>query len=112
MFATKGVGLPLDNLDYHIKKDGLDRYSLSKFAKRHKIDGVISIPLNPGNLSSDLYREAAGAFKVLVDMVSYPQEYGACTELFAGFSPEIMIENSGSWVIPFGRLMPIRKDLE
>lgn len=104
--ADKGVGVSLDNLDFHIEKPAMERYGLSKagnwahgveFAKRFKADGVVSIPLNPGNLDSDLYREHGFIFKLMTKAILYPSINGAYTELFAGLSPEITIEKSGSW---------------
>jgi retinol dehydrogenase 12 len=106
MFAHEPVGVPLDNLDYHIDKPQHYKYGISKtgnylhgieFAKRYRTDGVISIPLNPGNLSSDLYREQTGVFKLMIKILTYPCVFGAYTELFAGLSPKITIAESGSW---------------
>jgi retinol dehydrogenase-12 len=41
----------------------------------------------------------------------YPAVNGAYTELFAGLSPEVATAEKGTWVVPFGRIMPLRKDL-
>ncbi|KAI1851794.1 hypothetical protein JX265_013151 [Neoarthrinium moseri] len=114
------VGVSLDNLDYHNIIPPLDRYAISKagnwaqgveFARRHKADGVLSIPLNPGNLASELYRDQGAIFKLFLKLITYPTLFGAYTELYAGISPDITLEMSGTWVIPFGRIYPIRKDL-
>ncbi|KAF2810569.1 NAD(P)-binding protein [Mytilinidion resinicola] len=118
--GVKSLGLNLDNLDYHIPAEGMIKYALSKagnwlhgveFAKRYQADGVVSIPLNPGNLASDLYRQHGRLFSIFVAMITYPPINGAWTELYAGLSPEITLANSGSWVVPWGRILPIRKDL-
>ncbi|KAI1498747.1 putative short-chain dehydrogenase [Biscogniauxia marginata] len=118
--GEKSVGIHMDNLDYHIEKPYLYKYSISKtgnwmhgveYAKRHKADGIISIPLNPGNLSSELYRNAGLGLRLFCKIVTYPSINGAYTELYAGLSPEITLDKTGSWVVPFGRIMPIRKDL-
>ncbi|KAI1377174.1 putative short-chain dehydrogenase [Hypoxylon crocopeplum] len=118
--GEKSVGIDMSNLDYHNDKPYLIKYSISKvgnwmhgveFAKRYKADGVISIPLNPGNLRSDLYRDQKGLFKHFLNLVTYPSVNGAYTLLYAGLSPEITMEKTGSWVVPFGRILPIRKDL-
>lgn len=105
--GEKSVGLHMDNLDYHIPKAPLYKYSMSKvgnylhgveFAKRYRADGVVSIPLNPGNLASDLYRDQSGmVFKFLTKYVMYTSIFGAYTELYAGLSPDITLEKSGSW---------------
>ena len=38
--------------------------------------------------------------------------HGAYTELFAGLSPDVTLENNGAWIIPWGRINPVRKDIE
>lgn len=37
--------------------------------------------------------------------------YGAYTELFAGLAPEAGNIKEGEWVIPWGRVVEVRKDL-
>ncbi|KAI1214562.1 putative short-chain dehydrogenase [Annulohypoxylon truncatum] len=121
ILGEKSVGVDMSNLDYQ-KKDRpyLEKYGISKagnwlhgveFAKRYRADGVISIPLNPGNLASELYRDMKGLMRIFVNLVTYPPINGAYTLLYAGLSPEVTLEKSGSWVVPFGRILPIRKDL-
>jgi retinol dehydrogenase-12 len=70
----------------------------TEFARRHKADGVLSISLNPGNLDSDFWR-TQGAFMAwfLRKTVLYPAVFGAYTSLFAGLSPEVTLERSGSF---------------
>ena len=41
----------------------------------------------------------------------YDPIYGAYTELFAAVSPDITLENSGSFLHPWGRLGEYRQDL-
>ncbi|KAF4617066.1 hypothetical protein G7Y89_g15081 [Cudoniella acicularis] len=119
IFAEEGVGISVGKLD-QIPKSAMERYGRSKvgnwahgveFAKRHKADGIVSIPLNPGNLSSDLYRNQGSLFTLMTKVIGYPPVNGAYTELFAGLSPKVTIEKSGDWIIPWGRFYPIRKDL-
>lgn len=104
--APKEVGIDMGNLDYHIAQPAMIRYSTSKagnwlqgveFAKRYKAQGIISIPLNPGNLSSDLYRQQGATFRFVTKAILYPPLNGAYTELFAGLSTDITLEKSGSW---------------
>ncbi|KAF4612460.1 hypothetical protein G7Y89_g15617 [Cudoniella acicularis] len=114
-------GIPFDNLDYHKNLGGMHKYGISKagnylqateFAKRFGKEGIVSVPLNPGNLSSDLYRHQGTLLgAVLKGLVLHPPVMGAYTELFAGLSPEVTIEKSGEWIVPWGRFMKIRKDL-
>jgi NAD(P)-dependent dehydrogenase (short-subunit alcohol dehydrogenase family) len=105
--APKHIGIDMDNLDYKKKPESaLVRYGLSKagnwcqgveFARRYKKDGVISIPLNPGNLASELYRDQGTFFKLASKLILYPSINGAYTELFAGLSSKITIEETGAW---------------
>ncbi|KAG6359350.1 hypothetical protein INS49_012871 [Diaporthe citri] len=114
-------GVDLSNLDYHVDKSPFDKYCVSKagnylqgveFARRHKEDGIVSIPLNPGNLNSDLWRSfGSGAQGFLRSFVLHPPILGAYTQLFAAFSPQVSIERSGEWVVPWGRFMKIRQHL-
>lgn len=63
----------MDNLDYHNDKMAIYKYGVSKagnylhateFAKRYREDGIVSVPLNPGNLSSELYRSQGSLVSV------------------------------------------------
>lgn len=99
--------VPMDNLDYHIDKSATYKYGVSKvgnylhaveFAKRYAHEGIVSVPLNPGNLSSELVRYHSVAFqKIAKAVVLYPAVMGAYTELFAALSPEITLKRSGDW---------------
>ncbi|KAI1820734.1 short-chain dehydrogenase [Xylaria intraflava] len=119
--ALKSIGLDVNNLDYHVETTDITKYAMSKtanwlhaveYARRHKADGIISIPINPGNLKSDLYRDNPSiSIRLIAKTMAYPPVLGAHTELYAGFSPDITLEKTGSWVIPFGRIAKIRKDL-
>lgn len=100
-------GVDMDNLDYHNDKGNLHKYMVSKagnvlhsyeYARKHTADGIVSVALNPGNLSSDLWRTqgwAASAF--LNSFFLHPVKYGAYTELFAGLSPKVTIDHPGDW---------------
>ncbi|RYP46800.1 hypothetical protein DL768_007042 [Monosporascus sp. mg162] len=114
-------GLELDNLDYHSERYTHTKYGVSKagsylysteFAKQHRDEGIVSMALNPGNLDSELFRSQGyimGRFLKL--FVLHPPVYGAYTELFAGLSPEVTLEKSGGWIVPWGRFGSIRNDL-
>jgi NAD(P)-dependent dehydrogenase (short-subunit alcohol dehydrogenase family) len=105
--SHKPGGVPLDNLDYHDEKPGVFRYAVSKagnyllaveYAKRHKADGVVSVPLNPGNLDSDLARDLGSMTRFFFRLIlMYPPINGAYTELFAGLSPQVTLKNTGAW---------------
>ena len=70
----------------------------AEFAAQHKSENLVSVSLNPGNLDSELWR-TQGPFVswMLRRLVLYPPVYGAYTNLFAAFSPEVTLERSGSY---------------
>ncbi|KAI5458270.1 hypothetical protein BGZ63DRAFT_61015 [Mariannaea sp. PMI_226] len=114
-------GMDITNLDYKKDQSQTYKYGVSKagnyfqsteFARRHREFGIVSLSLNPGNLESNLDRHASGPQLLLSKALSHPTVFGAYTELFAALSPTVSLENSGEWIIPWGRFGSIRKDLE
>ncbi|ORY61261.1 uncharacterized protein BCR38DRAFT_467283 [Pseudomassariella vexata] len=114
MFGEKNIGATGDMMQTEVlaKKSGNERYWFSKvgnwshgveYALRHKADGVISVPVNPGNLQSALYRDQGIGMRIVTKLIMYPPVNGAYTELYAGLSPDITIQKTGCWVVPFGR---------
>ncbi|THG94069.1 hypothetical protein EW026_g7328 [Hermanssonia centrifuga] len=81
----------------------------SELAKRYGDQGIISISVNPGNIKSDLMRNASTVQKVLLKLLLYPTEQGAITQLFAGTAPEAADMN-GKYLIPFARVGKARVD--
>ncbi|KAM0807060.1 putative Short-chain dehydrogenase [Seiridium cardinale] len=107
MFAQKNIGATADMMQKETltKKPGNERYWASKvgnwshgveYALRHKDHGVTGVPVNPGNLQFDLYRDAGLGMRLFLKLITYPPVNGAYTELYASFSPDITIEKNGS----------------
>ncbi|KAK9417645.1 putative short-chain dehydrogenase protein [Seiridium unicorne] len=111
----------MDNVADIAKKAPHEAYFLSKlgnyfhsteFAARHKADGVVSVSLNPGNLDSDFWRTQGNITSwVLRKTLLNPPVYGAYTNIFAGFSPEVTLEKSGQFMAPWGRFWNISHDM-
>ena len=111
MVGEKSYGLSLDYLKYWPALSPLERYGISKagnwlhgieFARQQRRNGVVSVPVNPGHLRSDLYRDSGTLFKTFLNtFVTYPPINGAYTELFGGLSPSVTIEKSGDWGMQF-----------
>lgn len=108
MFAEKNVGATPEMMKTETlaQKSGSERYWFSKvgnwahgveYALRQQANGVISVPLNPGNLQSELYRDQGFFMRLFVKLLMYPPVNGAYTELFAGLSPDITLSNTGCW---------------
>jgi retinol dehydrogenase 12 len=53
--------------------------------------------LDPGNLKTDLYKNVSRIQMLVINLVLKPPIYGAYTELYAGLSTDISLENSGAW---------------
>ncbi|KAI8630200.1 hypothetical protein F5Y19DRAFT_429318 [Xylariaceae sp. FL1651] len=87
-------------------------FHATEFAVRHKADGVISIPLNPGNIDSDFWRTMGSLVACMLrKTLLHPPRYGAFTNLFAAFSPEVTLERSGQFVAPWGQFRSVSKEM-
>lgn len=104
--GEKSIGLSVDDLEAHAKRPGMDRYALSKAgnwllgaecAQRLYTSGVVSVPINPGNISTELARQHPAFVQWILRRIVYPVSYGASTQLFAATSSEIGLANSGTW---------------
>ncbi|EOD47194.1 putative short-chain dehydrogenase protein [Neofusicoccum parvum UCRNP2] len=84
--APKVLGLPQQN--YGQSKSGNVLLG-AEFARRHREDGIVS-----------------------TRTMLYPAIKGAYTELYAGWSPDISLENSGCYVVPWGRIQTPRSGIE
>ena len=93
---------PDQNTTYTISKAG-NWLLASEFARRVKGDGIVSITQNPGNLNTNLIAGLPGFVKLMVRPLLYPAKMGAYTNLWAGLSEEITVEDGGQYVIPWGR---------
>ncbi|KAH9905640.1 retinol dehydrogenase 12 [Xylariomycetidae sp. FL2044] len=115
------AGVDLDNLDYQSDRNGLVKHSSSKaanvlyysaeFARRYGKDNVISVSVDPGNLTTELHRHSFFLFQLLVNIWLHDGIYGAYTELFAGLSPEVTLERNNAFLGPWGRFVDKRKDI-
>lgn len=112
------AGSPPNGLDFAVLDSGTDKpmrnYGASKagtwflsreFARRHKEDGIVSVCLNPGYLKTASFDGTPALVMCLMNRVMLSEPiFGAYTELFAGLSPKITLEDSGSYIIPWGRI--------
>ncbi|EKG22232.1 Short-chain dehydrogenase/reductase SDR [Macrophomina phaseolina MS6] len=107
--APKVLGTPQQN--YGQSKSGNVLLG-TEFARRYREDGIVSSSWNPGNLYTELYRHTGPVERLVARGMLYPAVKGAYTELYAGWSPDITLENSGCLVVPWGRIQTPRAGLE
>ncbi|KAG6003908.1 hypothetical protein E4U21_001586 [Claviceps maximensis] len=74
-----------------------------EFHRRYGADGILNVAFNPGNLKSELLRHMNLPMCIVMKLIGYPPRYGAYTELYSGWSPDIKMEQGGMFVIPWGR---------
>ena len=81
-------------------------FLVSALAAQVGSKGILSVTQNPGNLKTPLLRHAPWNLGFAASPLLYQAEMGAYTELWAGFSKDLKIEDGGSYVIPWGRVHP------
>ncbi|KAJ5168177.1 NAD(P)-binding protein [Penicillium canariense] len=84
----------------------------SEMARRHNEDRVIHLSVNPGLMKTELQRNSPAIQSMIMGVVFKAPRYGAYTELFAGFSPQVTSAQNGSFVIPWGRFGSIPSHIE
>ncbi|KAF4955472.1 hypothetical protein FSARC_11839 [Fusarium sarcochroum] len=111
--ASPTNGIEFENLDtgtsnrtrnYAVSKIG--NWMLGReMAARYGDDGIINVTQNPGNLKAGSYSGVPAVGMIFLNLLFlHDPKYGAYTGLFSGFSPEISLENNGSYIIPWGRI--------
>lgn len=80
-----------------------------ELARRYSSEGIVSIPLNPGNIRTDLMRHIPSFLRSVMNLFIYDVEYGALTQLYAGTVPEA-VELNGKYLVPWARVGPTRPD--
>ena len=122
---TTDIGAPESGLDLADLEsppaDPQKNYTTSKtgnwfladaLARQIGSKGVLSVTQNPGNLKTALTRHLPRIVPILAAPLLYKPRMGAYTELWAAFSPDLVIEDGGKYIVPWGRLHPNpRQDL-
>ncbi|KAG1743182.1 uncharacterized protein EDB91DRAFT_1236724 [Suillus paluster] len=126
VITTSSSAHVLSGLTFSTFKDGPARKKLStadlygqskngnvvqalELARRYGSEGIVSIPLNPGNIKTDLARHMPSFLRSILNLFLYDVEHGALTQLYAGTAPEA-VELNGKYLVPWARLGPTRKD--
>jgi NAD(P)-dependent dehydrogenase (short-subunit alcohol dehydrogenase family) len=96
---------------YVISKTG-NWFLADALAKQAGKNGVLSVTQNPGNLKTALTRHLPRIVPLLASPLLYHSRMGAYTELWAGLSSDLLTEDGGKYIVPWGRLHPSpRQDL-
>ncbi|KAI4166120.1 MAG: hypothetical protein LQ342_000006 [Letrouitia transgressa] len=97
--------------NYAYSKTG-NWFLASSLATQVGSKGILSVTQNPGNLNTLIMRNAPWILGLMVSPILYGAKMGAYTELWAGLSADLGIEDGGKYVVPWGRLHPRpRQDL-
>lgn len=92
-------------LNYTNSKTG-NWYLASVLADQLGPHGVLSVCINPGNLQTPLLRHMPSFVGWVVAPLLYHPKFGAYTNLWAGLSSDLQIEDGGRFILPWGRFHP------
>ena len=102
---------PKDQTRNYVASKTVNYFLSSELARREGRRGIISVAINPGAASTQLFRHTP-YLAYLAWPLLYKAEMAAYTELYAGFSDDITVEKSGCYVVPWGRVSSkVREDL-
>lgn len=105
-FSILAEGCPNNRRNYARSKAG-NWILAHEYARRFGRHGIISVAANPGNLKTNAFQGAPSRFMAVANrLFLYDPRFGGYTELYAGFSPDITMENNGAYILPFGRVQP------
>lgn len=97
--------------NYAMSKAG-NWFLASELDKRVREAGIVSIAANPGNLRTTIWDNAPWYIQIGVKIVLHDAKFGAYTELWAGMSEEVGLEDGGRYAVPWGKWHPgPREDL-
>lgn len=118
-FSPKG-GIELHRID-RLLNSGYSQWQLygtskagnilhnAEMARRHGGAGLKSVAIDPGNLQTNLYQNMPRWQHIVAKKLALkPAIYGAYTELYAAFSPDVQ---NGSWIEPWGKVAEPRNDI-
>ncbi|KAF4499795.1 light induced alcohol dehydrogenase Bli-4 [Fusarium agapanthi] len=81
-------------------------YLVSVLADQVGSHGILSVCHNPGNLHSNLLRHMPSIVGYIVSPLLYHAKFDAYTNLRAGLSPDLQIEDGERFILPLGRFYP------
>ena len=97
---------PSDQQKNYVNTKTGNWFLASALADQVGSEGILSVTQNPGNLKTPLLRHAPWILGFVTAPLLYSARMGAYTELWAGLSEDLGIEDGGKYVLPWGRLHP------
>ena len=97
---------PSDQQKNYVSSKTGNWFLASSLASQVGSKGILSVTQNPGNLKTPLLRHAPWILGFVSSPLLHHAKMGAYTELWAGLSGDLGIENGGKYVVPWGRLHP------
>ncbi|KAH8908084.1 NAD(P)-binding protein [Coniochaeta sp. PMI_546] len=95
---------------YAITKTG-NWFLSSELGRELAPKGILSLAQSPGNMDTPLLKDLEW-WRSWARLLLHPPKLGAYTELYAGLSDEVGMEDVGGLILPWGRKHPApRKDL-
>ncbi|KAH7374188.1 putative short-chain dehydrogenase [Cadophora sp. MPI-SDFR-AT-0126] len=82
------------------------------FAERLGKHGILSVSLHPGLMKTDLQRHWGIGMRAVMAITTKSPVYGAYSELYAGFSPEVTPEHNGGYMMAWGRIGELTNDVK
>ncbi|KAH3678142.1 hypothetical protein WICMUC_001658 [Wickerhamomyces mucosus] len=115
---TSGLSWDFNNANH---SNSMEIYGQSKAANIYqayiygqlfKDQNIISVAVHPGYLKSELQRSYNFINRWISSSLLYHPIYGSYTELYAGLSKDITLENNGDYYGPWGRPRLLRPDID
>lgn len=98
-------------MNYCLSKAG-NWFLASEFDKRVRTNGIVCLTQNPGTLRTKGWDDTPWWMRAMMAPLFREPKMGAYTELWAGLSPEVKIDDGGRYAISWGRWHPSpRKDI-
>ncbi|KAH6705287.1 putative short-chain dehydrogenase [Leptodontidium sp. 2 PMI_412] len=83
----------------------------TEFEKRLGSNGILSVSVHPGLMRTELQRNMGIIGPAIMKLLFKGPVYGAYSELYAGFSPELEAKHNGGYVMAWGRIVPFPDDI-
>ncbi|KAF4625942.1 hypothetical protein G7Y89_g12222 [Cudoniella acicularis] len=82
-----------------------------KFAQRLGEKKILSLSLHPGLMKTELQRDSPPPMRLIMSVVCKPPVYGAYSEIYAAFSPEVTAEHNGGYLMAWGRIAEVPEEI-